>query len=305
VPRCESGFWLVTMTAAGVLLDCEKLDPCYMGENFVIDRVAQVTDRFVSLGDVDQAIPIQRGINRRGRVLDNALELSGNPPVLDFQSGIGRQLNGGSVSAGDVLELERGSDARFLTFEGPPQQHFERVSESKQALQEVTGINSAMEGESPGANAPAAAIRRLDTNSQRRLRGGENPAHRARAKLLRKLMYMAGKKLQPEIFFRATDGDDSAVKSEELTMGYDIQYAEGSGTVEGRADLEDKALALYQQQIIDEQSVLEIMRWPNRNEIVARMVQRKMQEAAMAAAAQSSAPRPGGGNSSQSAQEAA
>lgn len=294
-PRCPSGLWMVTLTAGGCVLCVEQLDECYMGLNFVIDRAAQVTDRFVSMCDTDQAIPIQRGINRRGRVLDNSLEVSGNPPVLDFQSGIQRQLNSGTVNAGDVLEAQRGSEVRFMEFAGPSQQHFERMSESKQAIQEVTGTHSALEGESVGANSAAANTRTLASNSMRRLQGGENPAHRARALALRKLLYMAGKKLQPEIMFRATDGEPETISSEELLMGFNIGYAQGTGSIEAKQDLKDEALALYDRGAIDELSLLDTVEWPDYIEVAARVQQQKMMRAAQQAAATAGSNPPGGG----------
>jgi hypothetical protein len=294
VPRSESGLWVIRMTSQGVILgDPEPVDPCWMGLPFVIDRAKQRTDRFHSMSDSDHVIPIQRGINRRTQSLDTALELSAEPPVLDMQANLNRQLNGGPVRQGETLEIPRGSDVKYLEFRGPDSQQFARLAEAKNAIREIAGIHAALEGQSTGANAPAALARHLDQTAQRRLVGDENAAHRARAQLLRKIMYAAGKKLQPEILFRASDGQMMAVKSEELTGSYTIAFAEGSGNIESRRELKDEALALFEARAIDEQSVLEVFRWPKRMQVTQRMIEHAFQVAQIDAAERARAGPPG------------
>jgi hypothetical protein len=297
--RSESGFWIISMTAQGVFLhDPRPLDDCYLGLPWVVDMEEQRTDRPWSRSPIDQAIPIQRALNRTNHIIDRNLELAGDPLLKTNDGKLSQQLQGGPINGGDILEMQMGRDATWLELKGPSAQQFERVQERRGAMRDIVGVQGAMEGARPPGIEAAAALRNLDNASMRRVRGKENPAHRARSLLLRKCMYAAGKKLQPEITFMASNGDAHTVTSDDLADLFRIRFAPGSGTVEGVADKKDEALALYDREIIDEEEVLDVLQWPDAAAIAQRMMERKLVEKIQMAAAAAASGGPPGKNGS-------
>lgn len=275
-PRCPSGWWVVSYTATNQMLhEPYALDDCYLGVPVVIDRAEQRTDRFQSTSEVDHAIPIQRGMNRRKVLMHRALELSANPPVV-ATSGHGMQADKGTVAGGEILTINRGSDVKFLDFKGPSAQHFEMQARDADDLKNVTGVPDVQVGAQQGATPAAAAIRRLDDNSIRRMNAKENPAARARATLLRKVMYCAGKKLQQPLMFKSNAGAMVAVTGEELCSNFHVRYARGTSTPEGRRDLQETGLMLYDKGVIDEEALLDVYQWPGRKQIAKRVREQKV-----------------------------
>lgn len=273
VPRCASGWWLVTMTSYGLFLEPpRKLDDCYLGLPLVMDRCERRTDRFWSRSPIDHIIPINRGLNRDNALIDRGTDLALNPPLLtDSNSGLARQLNGGTVAGGDLLELSRGSDAKYLAFPGPASQIFARTSERRKSMRDVSMVQDSLSGARPPGIEAAAALRRLDENSLRVVKAKEQSANRARALLLRKLMKGAGRKLQRDIAFLAAHGDMEVLTSREIDTPFNIDFAVDTGTIEGRRDLEDKAFALFGAGAIDRAALLDSYRWPGRTKIELRM----------------------------------
>ena len=288
-PRCPSGWWVVSMTATNVRLhDPYQLDPCYLGIPLVIDRAQQRTDRYQSTCEVDQAIPIQRGMNRRKALLHRALELSANPPVI-ATSGHGMQADKGTVAGGEILTINRGSDVKLLEFRGPAANQFEMQSRDSEDMKNVVGVPDVQVGAQEGSTPAAAAIRRLDDNSVRRMNAKENPASRARALLLRKVMYCAGKKLIEPLTFKSSAGAYVSVAGEELCSNFHIRYARGQSTPEGKRDLQERGLMLYDKGVIDEEALLDVYEWPGRKQIAKRV--REMKQLQMQAEiAKASAP---------------
>ena len=290
-PRCPSGWWLVSYASNGVRLhEPYQIDACYLGLPFVVDRSYQRTDRYESGSDVDHMIPIQREMNRRKALMMRSLELSANPPVI-ATAGHGMGLDRGTVAGGEMLTINRGSEVKYLNFQGPAQQQFEMLHSSDRDLGMVSGVPDVQRGVGASHAEAAATVRRLDENSMRRMNAKENPAHRARAQLLRKLLYSAGCKLQSALTFKSPAGDLVTVTPEELRSEVYVRYARGSGTPDGRLDLRETALMLFQQGVIDQKDLLDVYQWPNRGAIVKRKQAADAQQAALAAAA----PQPGGG----------
>lgn len=295
-PRSESGFWILNFTARGLLLERPKpLDDCYLGLPWVVDMEEQRTDCAWSRSPVDHAIPIQREIDDSNYYLRISLQKSANPPLKTTDGKLDAQLQTRAVEAGDTLLIQQGREADYMEFPSPAAQHFARLTEQRGAMRDIAGVQAALEGARPPGIEAAAALRHLDTAAQRRLRAKENPASRARALLLRKCLYAMGKKLQPEIAFMATNGKPSTVTSDDLSDLFHIRFAEGSGTVEGRVEREDKALALYDRELIDEKAVLDEVQWPDAEAIAIRMAERKAAVAIEAAAVGAAS---GGGNRS-------
>lgn len=290
----KSGWVVIRMTAGGVILGPpEPLDDCYGGINLVMGRRYPRSDRYWSPGDLDHVIPGQREINRRRKGLARALDLAANPPIVtNVDSGL--RSDQSTVEAGEILRIARGSDVKWLEFRGPGQQHFEMLGVDQRDLDTISGVHDVTQGQRPAGIEAAAAIRRLQEAAAVRIRGMENPAHRERALVLKKLMLCAGRKLRPSMMFKATNGSMLTVDHEDLLQEYDIQFAYGTGTVNGRADYEEKAFALFDRGAIDEPALLEAMNWKGRDEIAARIMQMKLAEMEINARAQADALKNGG-----------
>lgn len=283
-PRSESGWWVLSLTGTGKPLHKPyELDTCYLGLPIVIDRNHQRTDRFESVAETDHMIPIQRGLNRTKVLLMRSLELSANPPVI-ATSGHGMQLGKGTVAGGELLTINRGSDVKYLEFRGPASQQFEMYSTGDRDLQSTAGVPDVQRGIKPAGVEAAAALRRLDDNSMRRMNAKENPAHRARAQLLRKMLYCAGCKLQSDLVIKSPAGITITLTPDELRSDFAVRYARGSGTPDGRLDLRDTAQLLFDKGVIDAQSLLDIYQWPDRGSIVKRLTIAREQQAQIAAA---------------------
>jgi len=281
-PRCPSGWWVASVTGTGTILHAPyQLDPCFMGSCIVIDRNQQRVDRFESTSEVDHAIPIQRGLNRRKALMMRALELSANPPVI-ATSGHGMQLDKGVVSGGDFLTINRGSDAKYLEFRGPAAQQFEMYAADERDTESVTGVPDVQRGIKPAGVEAASAIRRLDDNSLRRMNAKENPAHRARSLLLRKVMYVYGMKNVDSLIFQTAAGRPVSVTPDELCSPYAVRMTPGTGTPDGRRDLRETSLLFFDKGILDAKGVLEAFQWPGRAKIVERLQQEQLRQELLA-----------------------
>ena len=270
-PRTESGWWVLSVTSAGKPLHQPyALDSCYLGIPLVIDRNHQRTDRFESMSETDHMIPIQRGLNRRKLLIMRALELSANPPVI-ATSGHGMQLGKGTVGGGELLTINRGSDVKYLEFRGPAGQQFEMQSGDDRDLQSIAGVPDVQRGIKPAGVEAAAAIRRLDDNSMRRMNAKENPAHRARSLLVRKMLYCAGCKLQSDLVIKTPAGVTISLTPDELRSDFYVRYARGSGSPDGRLDLRETAVMFHDKGIIDDEALLDMYQWPDRGAIMQRL----------------------------------
>ena len=274
-PRTESGWWVLSVTGSGLPLHKPyALDACYLGIPLVIDRNHQRTDRYESVAETDHMIPIQRGMNRRKVLINRALELSANPPVI-ATSGHGMQLGKGTVAGGEILTINRGSDVKYLEFRGPAGQQFEMQGTDDRDLQSIAGVPDVQRGIKPAGVEAAASIRRLDDNSMRRMNAKENPSHRARAQLVRKLLYCAGCKLQADLVIKTPAGITVTLTPDELRSDFAVRYARGSGTPDGRLDLRETSMMLLDKGLIDGQAVLDTYQFPDRGNITKRMAKQR------------------------------
>lgn len=316
VPRSESGFWIVSMTSNGTFLygkyatgddgqtpqtaaSCiRELDEGYLGLPWVVDMQEQRTDTTWSRSPIDHAVPIQDDLDEANRTLDDNLQLSANPPLVTSDTNLDARLQQSPLAGGDTVLVSQQhiGGTKYLEFPTPASQHFARLADKRAAMRDIVGVQGALEGaKTPGVEA-AAAFRHLDEAAQRRLRSKEGAALRGDALLLRKCINLAGKKLQPEITFMATSGAPMKVTSDACASQFDITFAQGSSTVEGQLDREDKVLTMFESGLIDEYSALEELQWPNADEMAARMQQQKLEEkVALASVAASNGTGPSSG----------
>lgn len=282
-PCCPSGWRVISMTYNGEFVEKPKtLDQCYGGTPVVFGFDYQQSDRFYPTGELDHAIPIQRGINRFNALLERAVELAANPAVVTNQdSGLPADIS--NILAGDILRVRRGSEVKFLEFKGPSESMFEVNTEKKKAMESVTGVQKSQQGERPAGIEAAAAIRGLKNAADNRIHGKEPCAARARSKLLKKMMLVAGKKLKEPFYFRGNDGQELSLTADEMLLEYDIQFEQGSGTDAGQQENLELYMNLFAAKAIDVQALLEAANIPDAKEIATRMMQQQMMEAVMIA----------------------
>lgn len=270
-PCCESGWRIVTFTLKGLFVDSVPLDPCYLGRNVVVDRDYPQVGRWECPGELDHVIPINRSIDRRLTSLRNANAFS-EDPVLVVDRGAGSDLQGRSVAAGEVIRKEPGTQVEFLRPPAPAPQQFEMLSLDVSHMDFVSGIHDVTTGRRPEGIEAAAAIRDLQSAAQTRIRGKELPAFEAKKLMLKKMLYATGLKLDPGTQFQTSSGKMEALNPKLLTLELDIRFAQGSGTVSGRAQQEEKTLALRGQGLLDTQTTLERLNVKGIPQIIERLM---------------------------------
>lgn len=276
-PVENSGWRLVTMTAEGAILDNREIDDCFDGHPLVFDFDYRRTDRFYSVGEQDNVIPLQRRDNRRSALISRAIELAMNPPVVTNRDS-GLPADKGTVAGGELLRISRGSELKYLEFKAPIDMIQNIQAMDARVMDTISGVQDVSQGQRPAGIEAASAIRRLQEAAQTRVRAKEPQAHDARARLLRKLMVCAGKKLQANIGFKGSSGAFINLNPPDLIDQYDIRFVPGTGTANGRAAQEEKAFALHAAGAIDEQELLTAVDWKNRQAVMERMAVRHAQE---------------------------
>ena len=278
-PYCESGWFMAAFTANGTRLCAKPLDPCFMGAPIEIGRDYARAGRFYGVGELDNLIPINRAINKRNAALTRSLEFE-CIPVLVADTDTGIDIDQRSVEPGDVLKKVRGSDIKWLQFDGASAQQFQMLDIEKMDGDTVSGIHDVSQGRRPEGIEAGVAIENLQAAAEKRIRGKEGPAFIEYTRLLKKVMFATGCKARQDIFFRGANGMTQRVDPRWLCYEYDIRFAQGTGSALGRAANEQKYLGAAQAGLIDQQTALEGMGFPNIPTILQRMAaQAKIQEA--------------------------
>jgi len=269
-PTCESGWRVIQFLADGTFLDTQPLDPCFGGRNIEIARDYPQVGRFYPPGELDNIIPINRSINRRTTMLNRALEFEAIP-ILLADTDSSAEIDNRAVEPGDVIRKQRGSQIQWLQVSSVGNQHFEMLQTEKMDMDHISGVNDVTEGRRPAGIEAAAAIRSLQQAAQTRIRGKEIPNFNTLSRMLKKLMVATGKKCKGPIWYRANSGSLKSIDPSYLFRQYDIRMAPSSGTVVGRAQQEEKVLALHGQGLMDSQSALERLGVKGVNQILERM----------------------------------
>lgn len=286
-PCSPSGWVCVPMTASGVMLKPHAVDPCFMGIPIEIGRDYAQAGRFYCPGELDHVIPINRSINRRYNLLNRSLEYEA-VPILVADTDTGIDIDQRAVEPGDVLKKVRGTDIRWLDFRGAASQQFEMLGLEKMDMDTVSGVHDVQQGRRPEGIEAAAAIRNLQDAAQTRIRGKEGPAFIERSRLLKKMMVATGRKAKGPIYFRGSNGQTRSIDPTLLCYEYDIRFAQGTGSVLGRAAGEEKFQNLYQLGLVDQQTALEKLGVQNIPTILQR-IQAQQQIAAQQQAQQPTA----------------
>jgi hypothetical protein len=290
-PVCRSGWCVSAYTAGGTCLQKPKaLDECFLGVPFEIGRDYARNGRFYGVGELDNLISINRAINQRNAALKRSLEYECIPiMVADTDTGI--DIDQRAVEPGEVLKKMRGSEIKWLPFEGASAQQFQMLDMEKIDADTVTGIHDVSQGRRPEGIEAGVAIENLQAAAEKRIRGKEVAAFIEYTRLLKKVMYATGCKARQDIFFRGSNGMVKRLDPAWLCYEYDVRFAQGSGSALGRAANEQKYLGLAQAGLIDQQTALEAMGVPNIPVILERLAaQAQIQQAAQAKASGAAVP---------------
>jgi hypothetical protein len=288
---CPSGWRVINMLASGVMLKSWPLDPCFLGMPGVVGRDHQHEDRYWGVGELRNVIPINRGINRRTNLLNRAGEFEALPLlVADRNSGVDLDLRG--VEPGEVLKKLQGSQIEWLQPKGVSTQQQALLAMEYLNFDRVSGYNDAQEGMKPPGADSGVAIRELQQAGSTRVRGKQNPLYDEIGMLLRKCMYVTGKKAKNPILFRGSNGKLRSVDGPTLTELFDIRFINGSGQKVTRQENEDRTIAMAGAGLIDQQAALEDLDYPRREEVVARTNAQRMMEAQAAGPPAAAGPPP-------------
>lgn len=281
-PTCPSGWRIITISADGTFIDSEPLDPCYLGRNVVIDRDYPQVGRWESPGELDHIIPINRSINSRLTGIRNAHAFE-NDPVLVLDQGAGNDIQNRSVTSGDVIRKQPGTQATFLNPPSISPTQESLVTIDLMHMDQVSGVHDVTEGRRPEGIEAGVAIQNLQQAAQTRIRGKQLPAFQAKSIMLKKMMYATGKKMDPGMAM-LVGGQQVAIDPKLMTLEYDIRFAEQSGTAVGRAQMQQQTVALKSAGLMDTQSALQRMGVPGWPEILSRLALESRAQAAAASA---------------------
>lgn len=281
---CPSGWRLLQFTASGTFLGSEPVDPAFLGLPLEFGRDYWQAGRFYGTGELDHIIPINRSINKRYNLLNRSLEFEAIP-ILLADSNTGIDIDQRPVEPGDVLKKLQGSEIRWLDFRGVANQQFQLLGMEKMDMDTVSGVHDVQQGRRPEGIEAAAAIRNLQDAAQTRIRGKEGPGFTELVRVLKKCMYVTGKKAKGPILYRAASGEYREMDPSLLVMDFDIRFAQGTGTVVSRQLQEEKILGLFDRGLVDRQTVLEKLGVKNIPTIMARIEQQQIQQMQMQAAA--------------------
>jgi len=282
-PTCPSGWRLIQFTAHGQFLGSEPVDPAFLGLPLEFGRDYAQAGRFYSPGEIDNIIPINRSLNKRYNLLNRSLEFEAIP-ILVADTNTGIDIDQRPIEPGDVLKKIVGSEIRWLDFKGVANQQFELLSLEMRDMDTVSGVHDVQQGRRPEGIEAASAIRNLQDAAQTRIRGKEGPQFTELVRVLKKCMYLTGKKASNAILYRASSGEMKEMDPELLTRDFDIRFAQGSGTAVSRTMQEEKVLGLFDRGLMDRQSVLERLGMKGIPVIMQRLEFEAVQQAQLAAA---------------------
>ena len=294
-PCCPSGWRMIPMTAGGVLLDLPRpVDPILGGIPVVIGRDYEIGGRFPGRGELDDIIPMQRGVNRSDALIDRALELSANPPVVTSTDSR-LSVDKSSVEGGEILRIARGAAVTFLQPQGVAESHFVRRAARRQDIQIVAGTPDSLQGQRPVGVEAASAIRQLTESGASRARAKGAGMLEYAALLLQKMIHVDIRKSREVIYFKGSDGSDMQLDPADYAADdFEIRWAQQSGDAQGEQDRIDLDKELLQLGVIDGQQLLEDLDYPNRAQILQRIAVRQMQAAQLAGPQNGTGPKGGG-----------
>jgi hypothetical protein len=293
-PCCPSGWRLITFLANGTILANEPVDECFDGLPFVVGYDYRHEGRIAGIGEIDNIASINRAINERKNLINQANRLAGNPPLIATK-GSGIDWDGQGVTAGDVLEPSRGSDIHWLEYQGPSEHQFEQLQVEYKDIDTVSGVHDAQQGQRPAGIEAAAAIRELQDAAATRIRGKAPEDLDEWARILTKAVKILAKKCRSDLWFHATGGDPTSISPSMLDGEWDFRFTEGTSDQQAKHERDDMALQLFQLGVLGPADLLQQLDWPNGQQIAQNAMLRQMAMAQAQSAGPKGPPPKGGG----------
>lgn len=313
----------VVKVASGVVLeDDAKLPfsnhmfPFVRYLNYILPR------EFFGVSEVEQLESPQRTFNKLVNASLEIINLMGNPVwIVDTASGVNpRSLVN---RTGLVVQKEPGSEVRRevgVQLSGTALSFIDRL---EQWFNNVAGSQDVSRGETPGSVTAASAIEALQEAARTRVKQkqrnldamirewGQQYADIVLEKYNKPRVFRVTNDQGGTKFFRFStervvtdDGrdvvkamvrefvenpegrlvPDSEVKEMLIADRFDVTVSTVSGLPFAQAKKEERAFALFDRALIDEQEVLEQLDYPNKDAVLARLEERKAQAAQAAAA---------------------
>lgn len=278
-PACPSGWQMITILSNGEILTREPVDECFDGLPFVVGYDYKHEARIGGIGEIDQIASINRAVNERKNIINRANRLSG-APILIASRGSGINWDASGIDAGDILEPTRGTDIRWLEYEGPSEHQFEHLQIEYKDIDTVSGAHNVQQGQRPAGVDAAAAIKELQDAANTRIRAKAPQDLDEWAMILTKAVSILVRKCRPDIWFQASGGLPSSISLSQIVGQFDFRFAEGTSTQEAKHERDDQAMMLTQMGILGPDDLLQQLDWPNWQEIAAKSFQRQMMLAA-------------------------
>lgn len=274
--------------------------------NYILPR------EFFGVSEVEQLESPQRVFNKLLNASLEILNLMGNPIwIVDTSSGVNphKLVN----KTGLVVEKEPGSEVRREMGTQLNPTALQLIDRMEQWFNNVAGTQDVTRGQTPGSVTAASAIEQLQEAARTRIRQKQRNLDDTIRQLGKMYAEMVLEKYNKNRVFRVTNDEGSTkyfkfrtekriVGDKEQLVGILRQYQQSedgqilprneakeyliSGSFDVRvntgsalpftvADKESKALNLFDRGIIDEEEVLNIMDYPNREQILQRLKERQ------------------------------
>lgn len=276
--------------------------------------------RFWGDGEVKPLMEIQKCINKTLANIIDYMNLMGNP-IWKNEKGSGVDSNKLRNSIGLILEPNKNMSNSVTREIAPPLPEYvmELYNLLQRAAEQISGSSEITQGRRPKGVSAAAAIEAIQEAANTRIRLKERNMQVSLSQLGEMVIQLmmqfyteprmtriTGKEGWPEFFeFFVEPIDDRVVYSkrkygfdegrrqyeplEDFQQGspskgiFDVKVMAGTAVPHEKAQRVNVAFRLFEQGVIDDEELLETLEWPNKEEIIKRMQEKREQAAAMAA----------------------
>jgi len=233
-------------------------------------------DSFWSKGEIEPIKPLQKELNKRSSQLIENAEFLGNPKVLlPKLSGLKKKEM--STKPGEVWRYHHPYRPEFLTPPPLPAYIPGMLDTTKRDVEWVSGVHDVVMGRRPTGITAAAAIAELQEAAQMRPRLKMEMLNDALREIGELILSRIRQFYTEEREFAVTREDGSGkvdfhkIYSEELQGHYDIDVDIGSSLPTSQSLIFQQAVTLCELNKIDGEALLEVIEWPKRDRILARM----------------------------------
>ena len=286
------------ITVAGDVLLCDKPSPYKHGRcPYVRFFRYPVPDSGYFYGEIDQMKGLQKRLNKLESQITDILSITSNPPMLvNIASGIKpeKMTNEPGLIIPTNMDVDRA--AKWLQTPNIPSALFMQVEQISQDIDTVSGIHDITQGRRPTGITAGVAIETLQEAAQTRLRLAARYLEyslRCAAELMLSIIWEYYR--NPRTIRKKTIGGYQFVEAnfahEELAGGIpDVKIRAGSTMPISESVRRQDSKELRALDVIDDEAVLDAYNWPDKDEVLARVEQKRAEEAQQMAAAQAQPP---------------